>query len=193
MDQPRDFTTLRVDYSLSSGISQPVAIRQHKDPDEAICVSLYLITKSLLLAILFLLAIWTLLELIVGDQFQRQQRLATPATTDDRPDGTAKLIESISIMSRVLVLFMCIIGVVALIRESFSLAVVFTTFVIIRLIAIFYLQPFLLTGPVATGLMFLVAIMSILFVVLVRGTAGEETGSVYPSGSSSDRFTVQRF
>ena len=127
------------------------------------CPSLFLITKHLLLAILFLMVIWTLLEILLVDQKASTRHEAIPA------EATLQTIHSIDVLGRALVVALCVFGIFGMIRESFSLSLVFSVFMFVRLIAILYI-PHFNHGLVSTALICLVTLMSFLFLALVRRT-----------------------
>lgn len=130
--------------------------------------SLYLITKHMLLAVIFLVVIWTLLEIL----FAPQKDL--PLYSSDMAESTVLVVKNILILGRVLVVALCVFGIFGIIRESFSLSLVFSVFMFIRLVGTLYI-PYTNTGPVSTGLICLLTLMSFIHLSLVRRTESSES------------------
>lgn len=158
MDRPRDYPVLR-DYVHED--DSPVSMMTHKSVRGSRCPSLYLITKHLLLAIIFLIVIWTSLEILYAEQ---KDRTKYPS---DMPESSVAMIKSIVLMGRVLVVVICVFGIFGMVKESFSLSLVFTVFMLIRLIGTLYI-PFFNNGIVSTVLICLVTFLSLIFLSLVR-------------------------
>lgn len=138
--------------------------------------SLYLIIKHLLLAIIFLMVIWTMLEILYADQ--KDQSRYPP----EMPESSVSMIKSIILLGRVMVVVICIFGVVGMVKESFSLSLVFSVFMFIRLCGTLYI-PFFNNGFVSTGLICLVTFMSFIFLLLVRRTEQPFHSTSSPSNS----------
>ena len=158
MDHQRDYPVLR-DYADPSHTVTRTSI--HKTARGSRYPSLYLITKHLLLAIIFLMVIWTMLEILYAEQ---KDRAKYPS---DMPESSIAMIKSIVLMGRVLVVIVCIFGIFGMVKESYSLSLVFAVFMFIRLCGTLYV-PFFNNGAVSTGLMCLVTLMSLIFLSLVR-------------------------
>lgn len=137
----------------------------------------YLIIKHLLLAILFLMVIWTLVKIPMADQYLRNK------LDPDMPESSVVLIKSIMIVGRVLVVILCFFGIFGIIKESFSLSLVFAVFMFIRLVGTMYV-PYFNNGAVSTGMMCLVTLMSFIFLSLVRRTDYDQADSVTDSAPS---------
>lgn len=170
-----DYPGLR-DYESESGTPTRLikTLRGDRHP------SLYLIIKHLLLAIVFLVVIWTLLEILFAAQ--KDQAIYT----DDMAQSTVVLVKNIVVMGRVLVVALCVFGIVGIIKESFSLSLVFSVFMFIRLVGSLYM-PYASASPVSTGLICLLTLMSFLHLSLVRRTAVPE---IVPPAPHSLRVAV---
>lgn len=138
----------------------------------------YLIIKHLLLAILFLMVIWTLVRIPLAEQYIRTR--VSPDTTE----SSILLIKSIVILARVLVVVLCFFGIFGIIKESFSLSLVFSVFMFIRLVGALYV-PYLNRGAVSTGLICIVTLLSFIFLSLVRRTDSDNTDTNSTFSSSS--------
>lgn len=156
MDRQHDYPVLR-DYEGDAGTRTHIqkTARGSRYP------SLYLITKHLLLAIIFLMVIWTSLEILFAEQKDRSKY------PPDMPDSSLTMMKSIVLMGRVLVVVVCMFGIFGMVKESFSLALVFSVFMFIRLVGTLYI-PFFNNGVVSTVLICLVTLMSLIFLSLVR-------------------------
>ena len=137
----------------------------------------YLIIKHLLLAILFLMVIWTLLKIPLAEQYLRNR------LSPDMPESSILLIKSIVIVGRVLVVILCFFGIFGIIKESFSLSLVFAVFMFIRLVGTLYV-PYFNNGAVSTGLICIVTLLSFIFLSLVRRTDSDPADSLTASSSS---------
>jgi hypothetical protein len=137
----------------------------------------YLIIKHLLLAILFLMVIWTLLKIPLAEQYIRNKM------SPDMPESSILMIKSIVIVARVLVVVLCFFGIFGIIKESFSLSLVFAVFMFIRLVGTIYV-PYFNNGAVSTGLMCIITLLSFVFLSLVRRTDSDPSDSVTDSSST---------
>ena len=142
----------------------------------------YLIIKHLLLAILFLMVIWTLVKIPFAEQYLRSK------LSPDLPESSIVLIRSIVLVGRILVLILCVFGIFGIIQESFSLSLVFSVFMFIRLVGSLSV-PYFNNGAVSTGLIVIVTLLSFLFLSLVRRTDSDDLQTVTPS-SSTPTLTV---
>lgn len=138
----------------------------------------YLIIKHLLLAILFLMVIWTLVKIPLAEQYIRSHISAA-----DMPESSILLIKSIVIVGRVLVVVLCFFGIFGIIKESFSLSLVFSVFMFIRLVGSMYV-PYFNNGAVSTGLICVVTLLSFIFLSLVRRTDSDPTLALSTTSSS---------
>lgn len=169
MDRQHDYPVLR-DYEADAATRAHAqkTVRGSRYP------SLYLITKHLLLAIIFLIVIWTLLEILFSEQRDRTKY------PPDMPDSSLAMIKSIVLMGRVLVVVVCVFGIFGMVKESFSLALVFAVFMLIRLVGSLCI-PFFNNGVISTVLICLVTLMSLIFLSLVRRSDPEFVPSPTPT------------
>ena len=137
----------------------------------------YLIIKHLLLAILFLMVIWTLCKLPMADQYLRSR------LPPDMPESSIVLIKSIVLVARVLVVVLCFFGIFGVIKESFSLSLVFAVFMFIRLVAVLYV-PYLSNGAVSMALVCIITLLAFIFLSLVRRTDPESERTLDSSSAT---------
>lgn len=162
----REYSLKRVfdDPELGSQRPTPTALQV---PRGTRYPRVYLIIKHLLLAILFLMVIWHLLKIPLADQYLREK------IPKDLPESSVTVIKTTVMIARVLVIFLCFFGIFGVIKESFSLSLVFAVFMFIRLVAALYV-PYFNNGGVSTALICLVTLLSFIFLSLVRRTDYEE-------------------
>lgn len=73
----------------------------------------YLITKHLLLSILFLMVIWTLLKIPLADQYLKEK------IPPDLPESSVTLIKGSILLARILVVILAFFGIFGVVKESF--------------------------------------------------------------------------
>ena len=135
---------------------------------------LYIIVKHLLLAMLFLMMIWTMLKIPLAEQYLMEKM------PKDMPDSQVSFIRTIVTIARVLVVILALFGIFGVIRESFSLSLVFSVFMFMRLVATLYV-PYFNNGHVSVALISVVTLMSFIFLSLVRRRDrfdGKDTDSI---------------
>lgn len=120
----------------------------------------YLVLKHFLLAILFLMLIWTLLKIPLAEKYMREK------IPDDMSEKQVTFIRTIVTVARVLIVILVLFGIVGVIKESFSLILVFSVFMFVRLIVTFYI-PYFNNGSVSLALISFVTLVSFIFLALV--------------------------
>lgn len=120
----------------------------------------YLVLKHFLLAILFLMLIWTLLKIPLAEKYMREK------IPDDMSEKQVTFIRTIVTVARVLIVILVLFGIVGVIKESFSLILVFSVFMFVRLIITFYI-PYFNNGGVSIAIISFVTLTSFIFLALV--------------------------
>lgn len=121
---------------------------------------LFFIVKYTLLVTLFTTLFWTLIRIPLTEEEVRET---------ESPDATTKALGELTLISRLITIFLCCFGVCGVLMQSFSLTLVFVVFTMCRLMAVF-LIPVLHNVVVSVSLLVSLSILSILFLVLVRRT-----------------------
>lgn len=139
----------------SSPLPLPSVTRGH-----SLYPGFYLVLKHFLLAILFLMLIWTLLKIPLAEKYMREK------IPDDMSEKQVTFIRTVVTVARVLIVILVLFGIVGVIKESFSLILVFSVFMFVRLIVTFYI-PYFNNGGVSIALISFVTLVSFIFLALV--------------------------
>lgn len=148
-------------YSLKRVLESPPELVVKARPRGDKYPRTYMIVKHLLLSILFLMVIWTLLKIPLSEQYLD----AKIPTSLGEPD--VQRIKTIVTVARVVVVILAFFGICGVIRESFSLSLVFSVFMFLRLVATIYV-PYFYNGLVSYSLISVVTFLAFIFTALVR-------------------------
>lgn len=158
------------EYSLKKVLEEPIDpmssgsyVTSSPTPRGLQYPRIYMIVKHFLLAMLFLMMIWTLLKIPLAEQYLREKM------PSDMPESQVSFIRTIVTVARVLVVILALFGICGVIRESFSLSLVFSVFMFMRLVATLYV-PYFNNGHVSIALISIVTLMSFIHLSLVRRT-----------------------